>query len=54
MTTPNSLRDTGSRPMSTTASTPSDPVGTAALSLTTPLTLPVLARPARTSQPATR
>ena len=55
MTTPKSLRDNGSRLMATTAtSTLLDPVGTVALSLTTPTSLPDLARPARTAQRATR
>ena len=55
MTTPNGLCDTGSRRTATTATpTPSDPVATVALSLTTPMTPPALARPAWTVPPATR
>lgn len=56
MTTPNRLRDNGSRltATTTTSTLSADPVRTVALSLTTPMTSPVFARPARTAEPATR
>lgn len=55
MTTPTGLRDNGSRlRATTTTSTPSDLPRTVALSLTTPMTPPALARPARSAQPTAR
>lgn len=56
MTTPNRLRDNGSRltSITTTSTLSADPVGTVVLSLTTPMTSPALARPAWTVEPATR